>query len=80
VLAGKAGAEYKENNAHVQVSYEDLFDASKTLEVPGAGNWSYYPNRDSYKYISLYNLSDAHTFIRTTLRHPAFFAGLEKYC
>lgn len=78
VLAGKAGATFKEKDAEIKLAYEDLFDENKTIEVPEAGTFAYYPNRDSSHYIDLYNLHDVNTFVRTTLRHPDFCEGWKK--
>ena len=77
VLAGKSGAVYKKNNQLVKEDYQDLFDASRTITLTDNGNetFSFYPNRNSLPYIELYGLEHAHTFIRTTLRHPAFVKG-----
>lgn len=75
VLAGKAGAEFKENDQVCRVNYESLFDACKEITVDGVGKLAYYPNRDSMRYIPLYDLDGIRTFIRTTLRHPVFCKG-----
>lgn len=75
VLAGKAGAHYREDGKEIRIEYEQLFDAEKLVEVPELGYFSWYPNRDSLSYTSLYGLEDASTFIRTTLRHPDFMYG-----
>lgn len=75
ILAGKAGALYKENGNEIRLLYEELFDSNRTVEVPECSTFAYYPNRDSLGYISLYGLDNAHTFIRTTLRHPEFCSG-----
>lgn len=75
VLAGKAGATYRENNAQVTLDYHQLFSANKTVNVPELGALSWYPNRDSLSYISAYELQDVQTFIRTTLRYPEFCFG-----
>ena len=75
VTAGKAGAVYKEENKEIQASYNDLFGNNKTVHIPKLGTYAYYPNRDSLSYQSLYNLEAAHTFIRTTLRHPDYCFG-----
>lgn len=77
VLAGKAGAVYKENGKEISEKYEDLFDADRTVitgnkEVPVL---SFYPNRNSLPYIDLYGLHEATTFVRTTLRYPDFMYG-----
>ena len=45
------------------------------LTVPEIGDLSWYPNRDSLSYTSLYGLETAATFVRTTLRHPDFMYG-----
>lgn len=75
IMAGKAGAVYKEHGQVVQKKYEELFDAEKTVKVNDEDIYAYYPNRDSLPYIHLYNLGDIDTFIRTTLRHPEFSFG-----
>lgn len=74
VLAGKAGAVYKESGEEKQVGYEELFTAGSTVNVNDMP-FTYYPNRDSLSYIPVYNLEDTATFIRTTLRHPDFCFG-----
>lgn len=75
VMAGKAGAVYKENGQIVHKQYEDIFRQYEMLTVPGLLPLSWYPNRDSLPYISLYGLTGAHTFIRTTLRRYEFMLG-----
>ena len=75
VLAGKAGAEYKLDNKIVHQSYEQLFDGCTEVDVPGLGKLAMYPNRDSLSYIPVYHLLAASTFVRTTLRYPAFCTG-----
>jgi len=75
ILAGKAGAHYRLDGEEKRVDYEDLFVAERIVEIPGIGLLSWYPNRDSLSYTSLYGLEDAKTFVRTTLRHPDFMYG-----
>lgn len=75
VLAGKAGAHYRENGIEWSQHYEELFGANRFVEVPEAGFWGWYPNRDSLSYTTLYGLENTPTFIRTTLRHPDFMYG-----
>lgn len=75
VLAGKSGAHFKEDNEEKRVDYKDLFTAERMVEIPEIGFLSWYPNRDSLNYASLYGLQNAETFIRTTLRHPDFMYG-----
>jgi saccharopine dehydrogenase-like NADP-dependent oxidoreductase len=75
VLAGKAGAHFKENGKEIKLPYEELFTAERMVEIPGIGTLSWYPNRDSLSYSEKYGLTSADTFIRTTLRHPDFMYG-----
>jgi saccharopine dehydrogenase-like NADP-dependent oxidoreductase len=74
-MAGKAGAHYREDGEEKRLSHEELFTAHNTVDVPGLGQLSWYPNRDSLSYTSLYELEDIPTFVRTTLRHPDFMLG-----
>ncbi|MBV9962373.1 MAG: saccharopine dehydrogenase NADP-binding domain-containing protein [Parafilimonas sp.] len=75
ILAGKAGAVYKENQEEIKLKYEELFAEKHGVDVPELGWYAYYPNRDSLGYLMLYNLDEADTFMRTTLRHPDFCFG-----
>ena len=75
VLAGKSGAVYKEKLAIRSTKYEALFDDCDEVAIDGVGQLAYYPNRDSLSYIPIYELEEADTFIRTTLRHPDFCKG-----
>lgn len=75
VLAGKAGADYKEDGKEVHLPYAELFNADKIVEVPEHGIFAYYPNRDSLAYEKLYQLDHIDTLMRTTLRHPEFNFG-----
>lgn len=72
VLAGKAGAVYKTKNKTIEIPYQSLFEACAEVEIHGLGQLAYYPNRDSLSYIPLYQLEEAQTFMRTTLRYPSF--------
>ncbi len=72
VTAGKGGAEYKLNNTIGQKSYEVLFDHCDPIQIEGLPPMAVYPNRDSLSYMPLYKLDSAETFIRTTIRYPAF--------
>ena len=72
VLAGSAGASYLEEGRVVTRTYQELFDQPGEIVLPPLGALAWYPNRDSLSYILLYGLPAAKTFIRTTLRYPAF--------
>lgn len=75
ISAGKAGALYRENGNVVSLGYTQLFDTNRIVKLDDDTFYAYYPNRDSLKYISTYQLQEASTFIRTTLRHPEFCFG-----
>ena len=72
VMAGAAGAVYKENDKIKNKDYTELFNKCREVMIPGIGQLAWYPNRDSLAYIPVYQLEEATTFIRTTLRYPVF--------
>lgn len=75
VLAGKAGAVYQLAGAKQEVTYAQMFANEDVVRINDELQFGYYPNRDSLAYINTYNLPEAHTFLRTTLRHPDFIYG-----
>lgn len=79
VLAGKQGATWLENGKQMTAAHEQLFTGARKIKVTNneLGALSYYPNRDSLKYLDLYDLPDVKTFLRATLRHPNFMKGWE---
>src|SRR5690606_17880595 len=77
ILAGMDGATWLEGNKKQELSYGELFEHTKKIQVNDIGVLSAYLNRDSYKYMHLYQLEDVKTFYRATLRYPAFVKGWE---
>ena len=75
IMAGKAGAHFRENGEEKRIPYEELFTGERLVEIPEIGYLSWYPKRESLSYTPLYGLEDAATFVRTTLRHPDFMYG-----
>lgn len=75
VMAGKAGAIFKQDGAIKELEYEGLFGEKRYVLLPGLDAFCWYPNRDSLSYIPKYGLEETDTFIRTTLRHPDFIFG-----
>lgn len=73
--AGKAGAAYLKGGVTTEVDYAGIFRKNETIEVSGHGRFAWYPNRDSLKYLDTYEVPDATTFLRATLRHPDFCLG-----
>ena len=77
VLAGSDGAEFLVHSKIRTVPYTTVFKDAQPVTIPGY-DLCWYPNRNSLHYIPLYALEGIHTFIRTTLRHPAFCRGWSK--
>ena len=75
VMAGSAGAAYKENNQLVQRTYNEVFENCKEIKMDDLPAFAWYPNRDSLSYMPLYGLENCSTFIRTTLRYADFCKG-----
>lgn len=79
VAAGSRGADYLLDDQLVHLPYEKIFKQTNDLvEVPGLSPLAWYANRDSLSYIPLYGLEGVQTFLRTTLRYPAFCKGWDK--
>jgi len=75
IAAGADGAKYLHHGKQVDVPYNKIFEHNKKINAGDLGQLAYYPNRDSIKYLKLYDLPDAKTFMRATLRHPLFCKG-----
>ena len=83
IRGGRKDAEiYAELVAHIKlkatVLSEIFADENNMVDVPGLFLLSWYANRDSLSYLDTYQLNDAKTFIRTTLRYPSFCRGWNK--
>lgn len=75
ITAGLGGAKYLSQGKHVDVPYDKMFEQNKKIKVDEVGMLAYYPNRDSLRYLDIYDVPDIKTFMRATLRHPAFCKG-----
>ncbi len=75
ITAGLGGAQYLANGKELEVPYEQIFDGNKKIRVDSLGSLAYYPNRDSLRYLDLYDVPEIKTFLRATLRHPDFCKG-----
>ncbi|RYD70516.1 MAG: saccharopine dehydrogenase, partial [Sphingobacteriales bacterium] len=71
IRAGSDGALCRINNAHKYIPYSRLFTETEEFEINGEKLEGYY-NRNSERYIDLYNLKKAETFVRGTLRYKDF--------
>ena len=72
VLAGSQGAIYLENKKKVKLSYDEIFNKINLIEIPQLGIFEGYANRDSIKYLDIYNLKNIDTLFRGTLRNRGF--------
>ncbi len=72
VRAGSSGAVFKEKGVVKKITYQELFEQTGLVEIDALGSYAWYPNRDSLAYMPLYGLESAHSFVRTTLRHPDY--------
>ncbi len=75
ITAGFGGAKYLSRGKHLEVVYEQMFEHNKKINIDGIGQLAYYPNRDSLRYLDLYDVPDIKTFMRATLRYPDFCIG-----
>ena len=78
VMAGKAGAHFLENGEEIKLGYEDLFVANRIVDIPGIGDLSWYPNRDSLSYTNLYGLEDCSDICPYDPATSGFYVWLEK--
>lgn len=75
VNAGRDGAKYIHNGKTVEIPYEKMFEQNKKIKIPGLNALAFYPNRDSANYLDIFDVADIRTFMRATLRYPAFSRG-----
>ena len=73
VLAGQGGsAKFIKEGKYKYIPYHKLFRRTEIIDVPGYGKFEGYPNRDSLKYRSIYELDNISTMYRGTLRKVGF--------
>ncbi|MBA3827342.1 MAG: saccharopine dehydrogenase NADP-binding domain-containing protein [Taibaiella sp.] len=75
VSAGVGGAAYLSNGKEIEIPYDKIFTNNKRVKVDGVGSLAYYANRDSLRYLDLYDIPEIKSFMRATLRHPQFCKG-----
>ena len=76
VLAGQGGsATFRENGLNRVLPPHRLFKEVTPVEVPGAGRFEGYANRDSLAYEKIYGLQGIDTLVRGTLRGDGFCGG-----
>jgi saccharopine dehydrogenase-like NADP-dependent oxidoreductase len=73
VLAGQGGAaKFLQEGTYKYIPYCNLFRRTEFLEVEGYGKFEAYSNRDSLKYLDVYDLNDVLTLYRGTIRRVGF--------
>ncbi len=72
VMAGRNEGRYLKDGKEIVVPGGELFGHHWPIEVPGAGGFEAYPNRNSLPYIELYGLEGIGTMFRGTLRNPGW--------
>lgn len=76
VLAGQGGsATFKENGRVRILPPHRLFQEVTPVDVPGAGRFEGYANRDSLAYEAIYGLDGIQNLVRGTLRGDGFCGG-----
>ncbi len=68
LLASRNAAKWLENGKEVSIRGEKLFENYTIQDVPGAGSFENYPNRNSVPYKQIYGLKHATTVYRGTFR------------
>lgn len=72
VLAGQGIVKFRQEGRYKFIPYHKLFRRTEIIHIPGHGYFEGYANRDSLKYLSLYQLEGIPTLYRGTLRRPGF--------
>ncbi len=76
IVAGQGGvAAFRQNKELKYIPYSQLFKRTERFEIEGYGSFDGYANRDSLKYIDIYNIDEVETIYRGTLRKPDFCQG-----
>jgi len=78
LLAGRNDAHFVKNRKEVVIPGPELFDSYQIIEIPGAGKFEVYPNRDSVSYIDIYGIPETETMLRGTLRNIGWCSTLKK--
>ncbi|MHB2150441.1 saccharopine dehydrogenase C-terminal domain-containing protein [Calditrichota bacterium LG25] len=69
MLAALSYGQYLKDRKVVKVASEQLFEHYWFLDVPGAGTFEAYVNRDALPYMELYGIQEAQSMFRGTLRN-----------
>ncbi len=72
VLSGQGGVKFLQEGTFKYIPYHRIFRRTEMVHIPGHGYFEGYANRDSLKYLKLYNLEGIKTMYRGTFRRPGF--------
>lgn len=72
VMAGNGTVKFIQEGKFKYIPYHRLFKRTEVIHIPGYGYFEGYANRDSLKYLELYELEGIRTLYRGTLRRPGF--------
>jgi saccharopine dehydrogenase-like NADP-dependent oxidoreductase len=72
VMAGTGAVKFIQEGRYKYIPYHRLFKRTEVIHIPGYGYFEGYANRDSLKYLELYELQGIKTLYRGTLRRPGF--------
>lgn len=72
VLAGQGTVKFIQQGTYKYIPYHRLFDRIEIIHIPGHGYFEGYANRDSLKYLDVYDLRGIQTLYRGTLRRVGF--------
>jgi saccharopine dehydrogenase-like NADP-dependent oxidoreductase len=78
LLAGRNDAQFLRDGKEVKIPGPELFDHYEIVEVPGAGKFEGYPNRDSMPFIDYYGIQETKTMQRGTYRNLGWCDTLKK--
>jgi len=67
-----ASARFRKDGAIVEQPAGTIFDHPDSMEIEGVGTLESYPNRDSLAYADLYDIQEAQSILRATLRYPGW--------
>ncbi len=67
-----ASARFRKDGDIVEQAGGTIFDHPDLVEVEGIGTLESYPNRDSLAYADLYDIQEARSILRATLRYPGW--------
>ncbi|MBW1616669.1 MAG: saccharopine dehydrogenase NADP-binding domain-containing protein [Deltaproteobacteria bacterium] len=70
MLAANNDGQYLKDGQIIKVSSKELFRHYWFLEIPNIGVFEAYVNRDSVPYLDIYNIKNAKSIYRGTLRNP----------